>query len=807
MHKKNIELLRDESQRLISLELDILGKMLEEPGILSESQTGQVQTFDRTTAPKHIEMLKGEQIKLERLEMVLAVVGTMKAGKSTTINAIVGTEVLPNRNRPMTALPTLIEHTPGQLEPLLEFNNSKPIEILMSELQGVIKLHKNEKLISDLRSDKDMKELLDLIEVKAKLKTKYQGSDSIFYFLKTLNDLVRLSKELDVDFPFSEYDEINEIPKIKIEFIHLRGTDQKNGKLTLLDTPGPNESGQPHLKKMLTEQLAKASGVLAVLDFSQLKSEADAQVRENLKDIVRVTEGRLYTLVNKFDQKDRNGDTEEQVKTYVANILMERAINEDAVFPVSSQLAYLANRAKNELFINKKLPDHTKQPWVADFGKAAFGAGWLRKITDVETIEENANALWEDSLFNVPLNKVIKSAHARAAIFAVDSASAKLVDMAERLENFLNIRETALMTSTRILRDQIEKLQQDISRIEATESDAKKQVNKTLLNLEKGTKSVFEKVKKNVVESSENYLKDGKRIEEALYKKERESIKKQDKKSIIGFFMSLLSSNNSSNLNSEADFDSSSQVLKFTDKNSAEQIISRITKSISDIIDHGEFIMKNAMNLALEEFESDFSKNVIPESQKIINEMKHRMKESGFSINLKIPNASSLKINKSGSDILDDLISEKSSLKTKSRRKSGVWGGICSFFGTSDWGWEDYQVREDYFEIDIQIIKLSVIESVNKIFEGLDKDVIEKIRTPLESNVKVFFDSLKKTVEQIRGDLLQGIRDQESSKVEQEALTKRIAALKKNIPTILSDSSELQKDARQHLSSDFEVAV
>ncbi|HBV0140261.1 TPA: antirestriction protein [Escherichia coli] len=29
--------------------------------------------------------------------MVLAVVGTMKAGKSTTINAIVGQEILPNR--------------------------------------------------------------------------------------------------------------------------------------------------------------------------------------------------------------------------------------------------------------------------------------------------------------------------------------------------------------------------------------------------------------------------------------------------------------------------------------------------------------------------------------------------------------------------------------------------------------------------------------------------------------------------------------------------------------------------------------
>ncbi len=76
-------------------------------------------------------MLNNELRKISRLEMVLAIVGTMKAGKSTTINAIVGTEVLPNRNRPMTALPTLIRHTPGQKEPVLHFSHVAPIDCLI----------------------------------------------------------------------------------------------------------------------------------------------------------------------------------------------------------------------------------------------------------------------------------------------------------------------------------------------------------------------------------------------------------------------------------------------------------------------------------------------------------------------------------------------------------------------------------------------------------------------------------------------------------------------------------------------------
>ncbi|WP_187641970.1 dynamin family protein, partial [Escherichia coli] len=73
---------------------------------------------DKQKALKRIEELEGEQIKTARREMVLAVVGTMKAGKSTTINAIVGQEILPNRNRPMTSVPTLIRHVPGKTEPV-----------------------------------------------------------------------------------------------------------------------------------------------------------------------------------------------------------------------------------------------------------------------------------------------------------------------------------------------------------------------------------------------------------------------------------------------------------------------------------------------------------------------------------------------------------------------------------------------------------------------------------------------------------------------------------------------------------------
>lgn len=195
--------------------------------------------------------LNNELRKITRLEMVLAIVGTMKAGKSTTINAIVGTEVLPNRNRPMTALPTLIRHTPGQKEPVLHFSHVAPIDALMKVLQQRVRECDRLRLTQTLEIDKDMNVLLQHIETGVAFERYYLGAQPIFHCLKSLNDLVRLSKALDVDFPFAAYAAIEHIPVIEVEFVHLAGQASYPGQLTLLDTPGPNEAGQPHLQKCL----------------------------------------------------------------------------------------------------------------------------------------------------------------------------------------------------------------------------------------------------------------------------------------------------------------------------------------------------------------------------------------------------------------------------------------------------------------------------------------------------------------------------------------------------------------------------
>lgn len=464
MHEKNIALLCDEADRLLQLNINLLRQMVEEPDVLSDSKNENRLLFDKQKALKRIEELEGEQIKTARREMVLAVVGTMKAGKSTTINAIVGQEILPNRNRPMTSVPTLIRHVPGKTEPVLHLEHIQPVRNLLITLQEKLATPAGQQVAQTLQQTGDTRELLDILTDDGWLKNEYHGEEEIFTGLASLNDLVRLAAAMETEFPFDEYAEVQKLPVIDVEFSHLVGMDACQGTLTLLDTPGPNEAGQPQMEVMMRDQLQKASAVLAVMDYTQMNSKADEDVRKELNAIADVSAGRLFVLVNKFDEKDRNGDGADAVRQKVPAMLNSDVLPASRVYPGSSRQAYLANRALHELRKNGTLP--VDEAWVDDFVREAFGR--MKKdyvCKDSELATEGATDLWECSLIDQLITEVILSSHSRAAALAVDSAAAKLMQNAENISEYLSLRHQGLMQSIQSLQAHITSLLEDIREI------------------------------------------------------------------------------------------------------------------------------------------------------------------------------------------------------------------------------------------------------------------------------------------------------------------------------------------------------
>lgn len=802
MHQTNIETLRDEAQRQLHLLKELLQKA-QQKGLVGAPAKHERDraTFDTESLPKALEVLSGESHKLNNLDMVLAVVGTMKAGKSTSINAIVGAEVLPNRNRPMTALPTLIRHTPGVLQPRLMFEKVKPLNGLLDALGEAVSKAQPETL-KELASDADMAELLTQIQQQTPFASLHEGEQGIFQFLKGLNDLVRLCFALEVDFPFAEYATVDAMPVIEVEFSHLKHTPATQGRLTLLDTPGPNEAGQQHLRHMLKDQLKKASAVLAVLDYTQLKSDADAQVRENLLEISETAKGRMYALVNKFDQKDRNSDDAETVKKYVAQSLMKGSINGDAVFPVSSLRGYLASRSRNEIERHGKLP--LGELWVEDFGNLALGMAWDEQAAEDSTLmQKAADGLWKKSGFATPLEKVIVEAHQNAALEALRSAASKLENIARDAGNFFKANVGALKKSAADLKKNIDNLQQDIENILKIEKNTENSLKKALENMQSQVKGAAYEVQAEVNKEVATYFKEGKRIEEDA--KSKKIIKKAKKtknddlsdaepKSLFSSILSSLTNSSSHRTQENQDFDPSSPIIKFESISEANDFKSKIENSIRNVIYKGEKNLKSCIQLGINDFSKELDRKRTDSLEKIKNSAQGNIED--FDIEIKLPDARSIDLEISVHSIFEDAVEEKTKIVNRSRRKSGAWGTVCSWFNTDDWGWEDYQTTEEYFQVDLHKIAASSDEGVKILFHSANSVLDNEIYPKLQQGVENFFGVFREKIEHIRGDLMSGIQkhslDQEKKSAILEYSTKmarEASALEKDC-TALNDSAE-----------------
>ncbi|MFV2540044.1 dynamin family protein [Escherichia coli] len=789
MHEKNIALLCDEADRLLQLNINLLRQMVEEPDVLSDSKNENRLLFDKQKALKRIEELEGEQIKTARREMVLAVVGTMKAGKSTTINAIVGQEILPNRNRPMTSVPTLIRHVPGKTEPVLHLEHIQPVRNLLITLQEKLATPAGQQVAQTLQQTGDTRELLDILTDDGWLKNEYHGEEEIFTGLASLNDLVRLAAAMGTEFPFDEYAEVQKLPVIDVEFSHLVGMDACQGTLTLLDTPGPNEAGQPQMEVMMRDQLQKASAVLAVMDYTQMNSKADEDVRKELNAIADVSAGRLFVLVNKFDEKDRNGDGADAVRQKVPAMLNSDVLPASRVYPGSSRQAYLANRALHELRKNGTLP--VDEAWVDDFVREAFGR--MKKdyvCKDSELATEGATDLWECSLIDQLITEVILSSHSRAAALAVDSAAAKLMQNAENISEYLSLRHQGLMQSIQSLQAHITSLLEDIREIAGCQEQVTADVRMAMEEIDARTRELLTGVCTSLEEELNDYFRSGKRKEQQMLEEENSAQPRE--RNAFAFFHDIFGTGNQHDR--MRDFDPDSPEIKFSDRRAALELMTQIESTVTSLHREAEAQFRPELEKIVSGIETGFRGTALYATENIAGRINTRLEDEGFTVKISFPAVSQLQTRLAVKTNLSALMEERTETVTRRRRQSGLWGKICGAFGTSDWGWETYKEDVSRSVININTVRKEVMSLTRAYFGELQASIEQDINQPVRQEIDAFFCAFREKVEQLRNTLIQSSEDHKRDQQAQERLTRRLQALNERVPELITDSKALREE-------------
>ncbi len=719
--------------------------------ILEETQTILPKTQELEKMYK--EILDNEKLKLNHLEYVIAVVGTVKAGKSTTINAIVGKEVLPHRTEAMTSLPTLITHTLGQVEPILKLPKIEPLEMLLTDIKQKLK----ENIKSNFLKTDEGQEFKKIITSNFSFSASYSGEKNIFEFLRTLNDMMRIAKELDLHPPFKEFENVDQLPRIEVEFKYLKGEEAiSQARLSLLDTPGTNEyKHSEYLNEILTSQLKKASSVVLVINYPQISSSASGDLQERFSQTVDfVGKEHMFVFANQIDNVDKKDADPEKIKNNIAENKLDGNISKDHVFPISAKKAFFSQLGLTELEKHGKID--LELPWIEDFGKTILGSNLEDEEekeeykNNVEKVRKRCYKAWENSLFQTTLNVVIANAHAKASFQSIQGTLNKLAQIINELQNSFKIQESALSQTIEKLKKDIDTLQKDIEQMKSISQKLTQQVGEhlkeikaeldDLMNSELSTASA--KIM-TIFEEQEDKLQ--------LENKEKEKVVKNDQGLLKIFFKSIIIGKKSFPRRLEEL--KQNGTLTFREKKDASEfmksmikIAQQLTLKIIEDIET-KFIEKSTDLL------ESINDSINSELEKVIEDIKSSL---GTNINLEFPKIAFQTNNLNVKKNFNGMIKTKKIERTQYVEQDGFWGSVKRTIDCFDcnWGLDEKTIYED----EIIIVKKDLEEALKKLFDTVLKTVLENSHTlytnTISLAVKTLLDNLIVEIENYREEKL-----------------------------------------------------
>lgn len=233
--------------------------------------------------------------KIESDKLVIGVIGQMKAGKSTFLNALIfKDEILPAATTPMTASLSVITYgVEKKLE--AEFYTSQE----WAELKQFASLDPSD-YEGDTNQQSKIKAAKEIVAKSARIESELH----VLLGTKKADDFEKLVEYVGAD---GKYIAITKSVRIEYPLDYLKGVE-------IVDTPGFNDPVVSR-EERTKEFLSKADVVIMLLYAGRAFDATDNDIIFNKVRCIGV--GKLLIGVNKYDINYLNGETNEQMVLYV----------------------------------------------------------------------------------------------------------------------------------------------------------------------------------------------------------------------------------------------------------------------------------------------------------------------------------------------------------------------------------------------------------------------------------------------------------------------------------------------------------
>lgn len=378
--------------------------------ISTEINTGNAKADEILEKVKHFQRL------CENQTFQIAVMAVLKSGKSTFLNALLGNEYLPMSNVAETSVPVKINHSTDSKGTLIFERNT---------ITGANDIRKHIEETNREKREKGFK--------------------------------------YEVEF------------NLHAPFIALQEKEMTDVKFEILDTPGFGEAlieitAGKSIDQSNSELIDKISAIIYLLDYTKLKTKGEDEVLEKLmnlrSDIRERISDRMFFVINKIDEEDRNSLPPDKVIDYVFHLVKEKmpTVLRQHFFTISANRALLSR-----LILYGNATPEAK----IDFGKIAFGFRANEK--DEEEYRELAKEILLSSRITEIENDIINHIFENRSRIFLESLQDNLKRLLQEFRNkFVTTAEGVLNRTI----EEIEELEDKIEEAKKKQKNIQEEADK-----------------------------------------------------------------------------------------------------------------------------------------------------------------------------------------------------------------------------------------------------------------------------------------------------------------------------------------
>lgn len=240
----------------------------------------------------------------------VAVVGAIKSGKSTMLNAFIGRDLLPNQNAPCTLATTEIFHSLDECTYIQKYFTNGECENIRASKGFTLEqmFHNDIKKVRENNSHLDIERYC--------LHTPINGLQTSIY-----GDVIK--------------------------------------NFVLLDTPGPDEISTSnfdvsHIQKISLKELRNSDALIIIFDYQNFMSDINGKILKYIasnQNIVERAKNKIFFVINKIDMINNKDDsiddciqkTKDMIREYIP------VIDDPNVYAFSAKQAMFARIVKNNL--------------------------------------------------------------------------------------------------------------------------------------------------------------------------------------------------------------------------------------------------------------------------------------------------------------------------------------------------------------------------------------------------------------------------------------------------------------------------